>query len=202
MGKVPTHRSADIGAWKAGEWHHVAATFSASGNYIRFYLDGVKVRGPENNEGHYYPPLPSGRLGSDRRCDLCRRRGAHRERSTVSGRDQGHNAARSAPFGNNEVMVPLMGVAPDLLTYSVNACGSASYIFHRRSHQQPEPEQRPGACRKRQHISGPSTRFNRPPADTRSAGCRTMHPCNRSTSARRRQRTSASWRGFRPIHVS
>ena len=35
---------------KWGEWHHIAATFSASANHIRFYLDGVKIA--DNNEGH------------------------------------------------------------------------------------------------------------------------------------------------------
>ena len=41
-------------AWKAGEWHHLAFTFSASGNSMRFYVDGALAA--QNNEGHYWPP--------------------------------------------------------------------------------------------------------------------------------------------------
>ena len=48
----------DTTAWKAGEWHHVAATFSASANHIKFYLDGVKIA--DNNEGYYYAPSTAG----------------------------------------------------------------------------------------------------------------------------------------------
>ena len=45
-------------AWKAGLWHHVAFTFSASGNFMRFYLDGVLVA--DTNEEHYWPPSAGG----------------------------------------------------------------------------------------------------------------------------------------------
>ena len=41
-------------AWKAGEWHHLAFTYSASGNFMRFYVDGALAA--QNNEGHYWPP--------------------------------------------------------------------------------------------------------------------------------------------------
>ncbi|MBN1766449.1 MAG: carbohydrate binding domain-containing protein [Sedimentisphaerales bacterium] len=45
-------------SWSAGQWHHVAYIFSASGNFMRFYLDGIQVA--NTNEGHYYPPDPNG----------------------------------------------------------------------------------------------------------------------------------------------
>lgn len=44
--------------WRAGAWHHLAFTFSASQNFMRFYVDGVKVA--ENNEGHYWAPAGDG----------------------------------------------------------------------------------------------------------------------------------------------
>ena len=52
--------SASMSSWSAGVWHHIAFTFSASGNFMRFYLDGVLTA--DTNEKHYIPPDP----GSDR----------------------------------------------------------------------------------------------------------------------------------------
>ncbi len=48
--------------WVAGEWHHLAFTFSAPQNFMRFYVDGVKVA--ENNEGHYWMPAGDGAVFS------------------------------------------------------------------------------------------------------------------------------------------
>jgi hypothetical protein len=45
-------------AWKAGEWHHIAFTYSASGNFMRFYVDGVLTA--DTNEHHYWPPASDG----------------------------------------------------------------------------------------------------------------------------------------------
>jgi hypothetical protein len=45
-------------SWQAGEWHHLAATWSAQSNRMRFYLDGVLTA--DTNEGQYWPPDASG----------------------------------------------------------------------------------------------------------------------------------------------
>jgi hypothetical protein len=45
-------------SWNAGEWHHLAFTFSAAGNFMRFYVDGVPAA--DTNEKHYWPPEASG----------------------------------------------------------------------------------------------------------------------------------------------
>lgn len=45
--------------WSAGAWHHLAFTFSASGGFMRFYVDGVLAG--DTNEGRY--DVPGG--GSD-----------------------------------------------------------------------------------------------------------------------------------------
>ena len=45
-------------AWAAGEWHHLAFTYSAGGNFMRFYVDGVLAA--DTNEGHYWPPSAGG----------------------------------------------------------------------------------------------------------------------------------------------
>ncbi|MBN1660078.1 MAG: carbohydrate binding domain-containing protein [Anaerolineae bacterium] len=48
----------DMRAWQAGEWHHLAFAYSASGNFMRFYVDGVLAA--DTNEGHYWPPSAAG----------------------------------------------------------------------------------------------------------------------------------------------
>jgi hypothetical protein len=44
--------------WRAGEWHHLAYTFSASGDFMRFYVDGALTA--DTNERHYRPPAGDG----------------------------------------------------------------------------------------------------------------------------------------------
>ena len=48
----------DMRGWQAGEWHHLALTYSAGGNFMRFYVDGILAA--DTNEGHYWPPLATG----------------------------------------------------------------------------------------------------------------------------------------------
>jgi uncharacterized protein (TIGR03437 family) len=116
----------DMSAWKAGEWHHIAATFSASANHIRFYLDGVKIA--DNNEGHFYAPSAAGGsilLGSTVfTVDELRISNVALSDAAIA-----FDAARSAAFADNEVMFPLAGVSPGQLTYSVTGCGSATDNF-------------------------------------------------------------------------
>lgn len=116
----------DISAWKAGEWHHIAATFSASARRIRFYLDGVKIA--ESNPGRYVPPSASGSsfdVGSTAfLIDELRISKVALSDSTIAW-----DAAHSAPFAENEVVLPLAGVAPGQLNYSVTGCGTATYRF-------------------------------------------------------------------------
>jgi hypothetical protein len=48
----------DMRGWKAGEWHHLAFTYSTVGNFMRFYVDGVL--GADTNEHHYWAPPITG----------------------------------------------------------------------------------------------------------------------------------------------
>lgn len=48
----------DMRAWRSNEWHHLAFTYSAPQNFMRFYVDGALVAA--NNEGHYWPPATNG----------------------------------------------------------------------------------------------------------------------------------------------
>jgi hypothetical protein len=47
-----------MSGWKAGEWHHLAFTYSATLNVMSFYVDGVLTAA--NNEGHYFAPDAGG----------------------------------------------------------------------------------------------------------------------------------------------
>ena len=49
---------ANTRSWRAGEWHHLAFTWSAAGNRMCFYVDGALAA--QNNEGHYWPPASDG----------------------------------------------------------------------------------------------------------------------------------------------
>ena len=116
----------DMTAWKAGEWHHLAATFSASANHIRFYVDGVKVA--DNNEGHFFSPSAAGgsiTIGSAVfTLDELRISNTALSDSAIA-----FDAYRTNPFADNEVMFSLTGIPPGQLTYSVNGCGTASLNF-------------------------------------------------------------------------
>lgn len=48
----------DMRGWTAGEWHHLAFTYSAAGDFMRFYVDGLLAA--DTNEGHYWPPSAGG----------------------------------------------------------------------------------------------------------------------------------------------
>ena len=54
----PRHAKKAKRGWAAGEWHHLAFTYSTSGNFMRFYVDGVLVA--DTNEGHYWAPPTTG----------------------------------------------------------------------------------------------------------------------------------------------
>ncbi|MCS7259324.1 MAG: carbohydrate binding domain-containing protein [Anaerolineae bacterium] len=47
-----------MGNWKAGEWHHLAFTYSARENFMRFYVDGILTA--DTNERRYRPPDADG----------------------------------------------------------------------------------------------------------------------------------------------
>jgi hypothetical protein len=43
-----------MSGWKAGDWHHLAFTYSTASNNMSFYVDGLLAAA--NNEGHYFEP--------------------------------------------------------------------------------------------------------------------------------------------------
>jgi len=114
----------DIIGWKAGEWHHIAATFSASANHIKFYLDGVQIA----DTSRYVPPSASGGsfdIGSAVfTIDELRISKVAMPDSAIA-----YDAAHTGPFPENEVLLPLVGATPGELNYSVAGCGTATYSF-------------------------------------------------------------------------
>lgn len=107
----------DIRGWRAGEWHHVAFTYSASANFMRFYIDGLLAAA--NNEGHYWPPAGDGAafaIGGDLSSsgnaahywiDECRFSGRVAEADEIGARSK-----RAAPAQPNEVWVPASQFTP------------------------------------------------------------------------------------------
>ena len=47
-----------MAGWKAGDWHHLAFTYSSALSLMSFYVDGVHAAA--NNEGHYIAPHAGG----------------------------------------------------------------------------------------------------------------------------------------------
>jgi hypothetical protein len=107
----------DMRSWRAGQWHHLAFTYSAAANFMRFYVDGVEAAA--NNEGHYWPPAGDGAafaIGGDLSpsgnaahywIDECRFSGRVAEADEIAARFR-----RETPSEPNEVWLPASQVAP------------------------------------------------------------------------------------------
>jgi uncharacterized protein (TIGR03437 family) len=131
---------ASMRGWKAGEWHHLAYTFSVSRNTMRFYVDGVLAA--DTNEKHYAPPS----LGGDRFSlggDLSRTAASFaldevRIWSRIMEADEvGVNARRLDQPRANEVWLPLASIAPgaslvfELTPSGENQpCTSAAFVWN------------------------------------------------------------------------
>ncbi len=118
---------ASMRGWTAGEWHHLAFTWSAGGNFMRFYVDGVLTA--DTNEKHYWAPAATGdrfSLGAaDYAIDEVRISSAAMDAAEVRA-----NAGRLEAPRPNEVWLPLEGVSPgDAITLEVASCTSAAYLF-------------------------------------------------------------------------
>ncbi len=106
----------DMRSWRAGQWHHLAFTYSASSNFMRFYVDGALAAA--NNEGHYWPPAEEGAvfaIGGDLSSsgnaahywiDACRCSGRVAEADEIAARFR--HALASQP---NEVWLPAAQLA-------------------------------------------------------------------------------------------
>jgi uncharacterized protein (TIGR03437 family) len=124
-------QTSGIGEWKAGQWHHLAFTYSASRGRLRIYVDGVLAQ--ETDAAIHFPAggptaftidTANSGLGSNFAVDEVRISNDEMPAAEIL-----YDATRSTPFANDEVWLSLAGVSPGQLNYSVGGCGSTTYNF-------------------------------------------------------------------------
>jgi hypothetical protein len=116
---------------KAGEWRHLAFSYSLAQHRLRMYLDGVLTF---ENDTPFSMPAGDGAsftIDSDPYGDASaflvdELRISSDEKTAAQIR---YDAQRSTPFADQEVLLPLNNVAAGQLTYSVNGCGTATYAY-------------------------------------------------------------------------
>jgi uncharacterized protein (TIGR03437 family) len=120
-----------IAGWKAGQWHHLAFTYSASQGRLRIFVDGAL--GQENDAEIQFPAVSPTTFtiggdafghGSAFAVDEVRISNGEMLASAIA-----YDAARSAPLANDEIVLSLAGASPGQLNYSVGGCGSTTYNF-------------------------------------------------------------------------
>ncbi|MDI6770841.1 MAG: putative glycoside hydrolase [Anaerolineales bacterium] len=106
------HYEGSVQGWQAGEWHHLALTYSASGNFLRFYLDGQRL----GESDGYRPPSAEGSsfsaggcpwLGAAYRFDELHFFGRAATDAEIATR-----ASRLDPIQPNEAWLPTSALAP------------------------------------------------------------------------------------------
>jgi uncharacterized protein (TIGR03437 family) len=120
-----------ISGWKAGEWHHLAFTYSVSQSRVRLYVDGQLAQ--EGDGAINFPSNPSAdftiagdSFGHASNFAVDEVRITNNE---MAAAEIAFDAARSTPFANDEVFLSLAGASPGQLNYSVASCGSTTYNF-------------------------------------------------------------------------
>src|SRR5574340_22300 len=116
-----------IRAWKSGEWHHIAFTYSASANRMQFYVDGVLAA--DTNERRYVPPRDSAetfRLGDTAFwMDAVRISSRAMDAAEIRA-----SAQRQDPPRPGEVWLPLSEANPgDTLTLASEDCPGAAFAY-------------------------------------------------------------------------
>jgi len=120
-----------ISGWKAGEWHHLAFTYSVSQSRVRLYVDGTlaqeadgAINFPSNLPTDFTIGGDSAGHASNFAVDEVRITNSEMPASEIA-----LDAARSTPLANDEIFLPLAGINPGQLNYSVAGCGSTAYNF-------------------------------------------------------------------------
>jgi len=115
----------------AGVWHHIAFAYSKANGRLRLYLDGLLIQ--ENDAAFSLPASDGASFTVDSDAyghasafliDDLRVSSSEETAAQIQ-----YDATRSIPFANDEVLLPLTGVPPGQLSYSVNGCGTASYSW-------------------------------------------------------------------------
>ena len=118
-------------AWKAGDWHHLAFTYSTTRGRLRLYVDGVLANEIDTAIQIPSSGSPNFTIGGDSfghagsfLIDEVRISGSEASSAQIQ-----YDASRSLRFADNEVFLALNGVSPGRLTYSVAGCGATAYMF-------------------------------------------------------------------------
>lgn len=120
-----------IAGWKAGQWHHLAFTYSASQGRLRLYVDGTMAQ--ETDAKIQFPAVSPNTftIGGDAfghesvfAVDEVRSSNAEMPAAAIA-----YDASRLTPFANDEVFLSLAGVSPGQLNYVVGGCGAVTYNF-------------------------------------------------------------------------
>jgi uncharacterized protein (TIGR03437 family) len=116
---------------KAGAWHHVAFTYSKTGQRLRFYLDGSLI---SENDATFSLPASGGTSftvdsDSDGNASAFLVDDLRISSDEETAAQIQYDARRSTPFADHEVLLPLAGVSSGQLNYSVTGCGAASYSW-------------------------------------------------------------------------
>ena len=127
-GKYAGGTGAAISSWKAGEWHHIAYTYSTSNGRQRLYLDGSLL-----SESDAAMPMPATNgstfaIDSDSYGDasafvMDELRISNNEETAAQVQ---YDATRATAFSNNEVFLALSGVSAGQLTYQVTGTGATT----------------------------------------------------------------------------
>jgi uncharacterized protein (TIGR03437 family) len=124
-------QASGITEWKAGEWHHLAVTYSSSHGRLRLYIDGNLAQ--ETDAAIQFPVVGSNpfTIGGDSSGNASNFAvdEVRISNDEMSAAAIAFDAARSTPFANDEELVSLAGVSPGQLAYSVSGCGSTTYNF-------------------------------------------------------------------------
>jgi uncharacterized protein (TIGR03437 family) len=118
--------------WKAGDWHHLALTYSTTAGRVRLYLDGVLVIENDtaiqlSSGGASNFTIGGDSFGNASHFLIDELRISNDEAAPAQIQ---YDASRATPFANDEVFLSLTGVSPGQLTYSVAGCGAAAdYTF-------------------------------------------------------------------------
>lgn len=125
--------AASMRGWRAGEWHHLAYTYSAAENRMRFYVDGVLTA--DTNEKRYQPPSPAG----DRFAVGGNLSGATAHyfidevriwSRVMDATEIRANAERLDQPADNEVWLPVAGLAPgDQVVFEYGSCASKPFVW-------------------------------------------------------------------------
>jgi hypothetical protein len=121
-----------MNGWKAGEWHHLAFTYSTAGNWMRFYVDGILTA--DTNERHYWPPAATGdrfTIGGSAGTPAAYWIDEVRTLNRPLTADQVKRSARRAdPIRNHEVWLPAAGLSPgDKVIFVAADCPSEAYTW-------------------------------------------------------------------------